>query len=103
MLAFGLSTSIVLSGVLLVICGMTMMGNNALINGLMQSRVPDAMRARVMGLYVTVYIGTHPIGSAVAGWCARQFGVSHTVAGMGALLFVAAAWAFRKYPEIRNA
>ena len=103
MVAFGLSTSFVASGVILVICGMAMMGNNALINGLMQSRVPDMMRARVMGLYVTVYIGMHPLGSTVAGWCARQFGVSHTVAGMGALLFLAAAWVFRKYPEIRDA
>ena len=103
MVAFGLSTSFVASGVILVICGMAMMGNNALINGLMQSRVPDMMRARVMGLYVTVYIGMHPLGSTVAGWCARQFGVSHTVAGMGTLLFLAAAWVFRKYPEIRDA
>lgn len=103
MVAFGLSTSFVASGVILVICGMAMMGNNALINGLMQSRVPDMMRARVMGLYVTVYIGMHPLGSTVAGWCARQFGVSYTVAGMGALLFLAAAWVFRKYPEIRDA
>jgi len=103
MLAFGLSTSVVLSGFLLFVCGMAMMGNNALINGLMQSRVPDAMRARVMGLYVTVYIGTHPLGSAIAGWCAREFGVSRTVVAMGTLLFGAAAWAFRKYPEIRNA
>lgn len=103
MVAFGLSTSFVASGVILVICGMAMMGNNALINGLMQSRVPDMMRARVMGLYVTVYIGMHPLGSTVAGWCARQFGVSHTVAGMGMLLFLAAAWVFRKYPEIRDA
>ncbi len=103
MVAFGLSTSFVASGVILVICGMAMMGNNALINGIMQSWVPDMMRARVMGLYVTVYIGMHPLGSTVAGWCARQFGVSHTVAGMGTLLFLAAAWVFRKYPEIRDA
>lgn len=103
MLAFGLSTSVVFSGLMLFVCGMAMMGNNALINGLMQARVPDAMRARVMGLYVTVYIGMHPIGSAAAGWFARTVGVSHTVAGMGALLFVAASWVFRKYPEIRNA
>jgi len=103
MVAFGLSTSVVFSGVMLFVCGMAMMGNNALINGLMQSRVPDTMRARVMGLYVTVYIGMHPIGSAAAGWFAREFGVSHTVAGMGTLLFLAATWAFRKYPEIRNA
>lgn len=103
MLAFGVSTSYALSVALLFVCGMAMMGNNALINGLMQSRVPDGLRARVMALYVTVYIGMHPVGSAVAGWCARTFGVSMTVATMGGLLFVAAAWAFRRYPELRHA
>lgn len=103
MLVFGVSTSFALSVACLFLCGMAMMGNNALINGLMQSRVPDAMRARVMALYVTVYIGMHPVGSAVAGWFARQVGVAPTVTAMGGLLFVAAAWAFRRYPELRHA
>jgi len=101
--AFGLSTDVVLSGAMMFVCGIAMIANNALINGLMQSRVPDAMRARIMALYVTVYIGMHPVGSALAGWFSREVGVSHTVAGMGALLFLAAAWAFRRYPELRRA
>ena len=100
---FGLSTSVVLSGTMMFFCGVAMIANNAIINGLMQSRVPDAMRARVMALYVTVYIGMHPLGSALAGWFSRQFSVSMTVAGMGALLFLVAAWAFRRYPELRRA
>jgi MFS family permease len=103
MLVFGLSTSVVLSGTMLFITGLAMMGNNALINGLVQSRVPDGLRARVMGLYVTVYIGAHPVGSAIAGWFSRHFGVSTTVSVMGGLLFVAASWVFRKYPELRQA
>ncbi|HVZ49427.1 MAG TPA: MFS transporter [Gemmatimonadaceae bacterium] len=103
MLGFGLSPWPGVSAVMLFVCGLAMMGNNALINGLIQSRMPDAMRARVMALYVTVYIGMHPVGSAAAGWFARQYGVSATVAAMGSLLFLAAAWAFRRYPELRNA
>jgi len=103
MTAFGVSTSFPLSLALLVICGAGMMANNALINGLMQSRVTDELRARVMALYVTVYIGMHPVGSAAAGWFAREFGVSATVTGMGFTLLLAAAWAFRRYPELRRA
>jgi MFS family permease len=103
MLAFGLSPWPAFSAAMLFVCGMAMMGNNALINGLIQSRMPDEMRARVMALYVTVYIGMHPIGSTIAGWFARQYGVSATVTTMGALLFVAASWAFRRYPELRRA
>ena len=100
---FGLSISVPLSGAMLFVSGLTMMGNNALINGMVQERVPDALRARVMGLYITVYIGAHPIGAALSGWCARNFGVSLTVATMGALLFIAATWVFRRYPELRGA
>jgi predicted MFS family arabinose efflux permease len=100
---FGLSTSVVLSGAMLFVAGLAMMANNAMFNGMVQGRVPDALRARVMGLYVTVYIGAHPIGSAIAGWFSRHYGVSATLATMGALLFVAAAWVFRKYPELRQA
>ena len=103
MLAFGLSPWPALSAVTLFFAGMAMMGNNARINGLIQSRLPDAMRARVMALYVTVYIGMHPIGSAAAGWFARQYGVAPTVTAMGALLFLAASWAFRRYPELGKA
>jgi MFS family permease len=103
MLGFGLSTSVVVSGTLMFVCGLAMMANNALINGLVQSRVPDALRARVMALYVTVYIGMHPVGSAIAGWFARAYGVSLTVTAMGAMLFIAATWVFRRYPELRRA
>jgi MFS family permease len=103
MALFGVSPWYAASIALLFVCGIAMMGNNALINGLMQSRVPDHLRARVMALYVTVYIGMHPVGSAAAGWVARQVGVSPTVAGMGTLLFIAATWAFRRYPELRAA
>jgi MFS family permease len=103
LLVFGLSTSVVLSGAMLFVAGVAMMGNNALINGLVQGRVPDALRARVMGLYVTVYIGAHPIGSAIAGWSSRTLGAAQTMALMGALLFLAAVWVFRKYPELRRA
>lgn len=103
MLAFGLSPWPGLSAVALYVCGMAMIGNSALINGLIQSRMPHAMGARVMALYVTVYIGMHPVGSALGGWFARVYGVSATVTGMGALLFCVAAWAFRRYPELRRA
>jgi hypothetical protein len=42
------------------VCGIAMIANNALVNRLMQSRAPDALRARMMAFYVTVYIGIHP-------------------------------------------
>ena len=44
------------------------------INVTIQNAVPDALRGRVMALYVTVFAGTAPIGGLLAGALAQAFG-----------------------------
>ncbi len=44
------------------------------INVTVQNSVPDALRGRVMSLYVTVFAGTAPIGGLLAGSLAQAFG-----------------------------
>ena len=44
------------------------------INVTIQNSVPDALRGRVMSLYVTVFAGTAPIGGLFAGALAEAFG-----------------------------
>ena len=44
------------------------------INVTIQNSVPDALRGRVMALYVTVFAGTAPIGGLFAGALAQAFG-----------------------------
>ena len=44
------------------------------INVTIQNAVPDALRGRVMALYVTVFAGTAPIGGILAGSLAQAFG-----------------------------
>ena len=44
------------------------------INVTIQNAVPDALRGRVMALYVTVFAGSAPIGGLVAGSLAQAFG-----------------------------
>jgi MFS family permease len=61
--AFAISRSVVFSGTMLFLTGIAMMSNNAVINGLLQHRVPDRLRGRVMAIYVTVYVGINPLGS----------------------------------------
>ena len=80
-----------------------MISNNAVINGLLQHRVPDALRGRVMAIYVMLYVGMNPVGSFVAGWIARQTSAAWAIGGMAATMMVFAAWAFRRYPELRRA
>jgi MFS family permease len=46
---------------------------NALIS--VQAATPDALRGRVMGIYVTVFQGSSPFGALLAGWLAELVGV----------------------------
>ena len=96
-----LSRTEVLTGVLLFLVGMAMVVNNAVINAMLQAAAPDALRGRVISVYVAVYIGTSPIGSFMSGAIARAWGTAWAIGGMAAVMGVFAVWAFRRYPELR--
>jgi len=102
-LAFSLSHSVVFCGTMLFVTGVAVITNNALINTLLQHRVPNALRGRVMAVYVMVYIGLNPVGSFVAGWIASHVGASRTIGGMAAPMVVFTVWAFHRYDELRRA
>ena len=76
------------------------------INVTIQNAVPDALRGRVMALYVTVFAGTAPIGGLLAGALAQAFGapVAFSVgAALGAGVLVLVAWNMRAVlPEARS-
>ena len=57
---------------------------NALVT--VQAATPDALRGRVMGLYVTLFQGTQPFGAFFAGWVAEIFGVRGAMLTGAALL-----------------
>lgn len=96
-----LSRSEILTGVLLFCIGACMVVNSAVINVLLQAASPDALRGRVISVYVAVYIGTSPIGSFVGGAVARYWGAAWAIGGMAAVMGVFAVWAYRRYPELR--
>ena len=100
--AAAFSRSELVTGVLLFAVGACMVVNSAVINALLQSASPDALRGRVISIYVAVYIGTNPIGSFVSGWIARHWGAPMAIGGMAALMGVYAVWALRRYPELRH-
>lgn len=51
-----------------------------------QAAVPDELRGRIMGLYTTIFQGTAPFGSFIAGWLAEVAGVSTALLVGGGLL-----------------
>jgi hypothetical protein len=55
-------------------------------NTLVQNRVPDALRGRVMAVYATLYLGVQPVGALLAGLVAKQIGAPLTVTILGAIV-----------------
>jgi MFS family permease len=75
------------------------------INVVVQNSVPDALRGRVMSLYVTVFAGTAPLGGLFAGAMAEAFGAPAGLV-VGAVLATAVlgvvAWHLRRVEEPRG-
>ena len=74
------------------------------INVTIQNSVPDAMRGRVMSLYVTVFAGSAPLGGLLAGSMAEAWGapVAFSVgAALASAVLVLVAWRLRgvRMPE----
>ncbi len=103
MLAFSLTRSFPLGLVLLAAGGFAMILNNATVNALLQARVPDRLRGRVMSVYVFMFVGMTPLGSLQAGALARFHGAP-TALAVGALaLLGVVAWVAVRVPELRRA
>jgi len=62
-------------------------------NTIVQSRVPDELRGRIMAVYATMFMGVQPIGSLLAGGVAKRIGAPYTLAIFG-LLVVAGSLVF---------
>jgi len=100
--AFALSKSFVLSAILLVPVGATMMVQMASSNTLIQSMVPDELRGRVMAVYSMMMMGMGPFGALLAGSLADRIGAPDTVAA-GGIITIAGAIAFGfRLPQLRG-
>lgn len=103
LVAFSLSRAYPLSLALLAVAGFTMILNNASVNALLQSAVPNQLRGRVMSVYVFMFVGMAPLGSLQAGALARWAGAPFAIgAGAAAFIVVVLVVAWR-IPELRAA
>ncbi|MCP2169266.1 MFS transporter [Goodfellowiella coeruleoviolacea] len=69
----GLMPSLWAVGVALVPVGAAMMTFTTTANATVQLAVSPAMRGRVMGLYMLVFLGGNPVGGPLMGWLAENF------------------------------
>jgi predicted MFS family arabinose efflux permease len=87
-MAFALSTRLILSYVFLFGLGFSIVISVAAANTLLQKLVTDQMRGRVMSMFILSFIGTMPIGNIVAGSASNRFGVPHTLATGGLVIMI---------------
>lgn len=72
-------------------------------NSLVQTKVPDQLRGRVMSIYTLVFTGLYPIGSLLAGTVAARASSPVAVMVNASVLLAFAALIWLRAPEIRRA
>jgi MFS family permease len=83
---FSQSKYFVLSAGVIFFVGFAATVQMAATNTLVQSRVPDALRGRVMAVYATMFMGVQPVGSLIAGGVAKRIGAPYTLTIFGLLV-----------------
>lgn len=84
-LAVAWSRSTWLCAPAVLVAGFCQVGFMAGANTTVQEAVPDALRARVMGIWALMFGAAYPLGTAVIGWMAELAGTSLAITG-GALV-----------------
>jgi MFS family permease len=75
----------------LIAMGVVNVAFQAMANSSVQSWVDPAVRGRVMGLYMLVFMGGTPLGAPVVGWVTSEFGPRVGMAFCGVVPALAAA------------
>jgi MFS family permease len=75
-----------LCAAVLFVMGFAATTQMAATNTILQERVPDHMRSRLMAVYATMFMGVSPIGALIAGGVAKHVGTPNTILLFGLLV-----------------
>jgi MFS family permease len=102
LIAFAAARWLPLSLVLMAGMGFALIAimNNS--NAMVQHRVPDDLRGRVMGLYSLMMMGGLPIGSLMIGVLAERTSEPAAVVAGAVVLLIFASWIYLRRPAIRQ-
>jgi len=101
LILFSFSRWWIVSALLLIPVGFSVMTQMGSTNTLIQAMVPDRLRGRTMAVYSMMFMGMAPFGALLSGALADRIGAPRTVA-LGGVLAIAGAIAFRRHlPKIR--
>ena len=90
MVGFAVSRSLPLSLVISFAAGACIVGMISLYSSLVQLATPDAMRGRVMSIFMLAFRGGMPIGNLMAGYVAQRWSISIALAVNGTILAIVA-------------
>jgi predicted MFS family arabinose efflux permease len=102
MLLFSVVRLVPLSLAALVLVGWAFMTVTNTSNALIQLRVTDNLRGRVMGFYTLLFFGAMPVGSLILGWLAEQFSPPFAVWVASGALICYFVFIRLRYPEVRK-
>jgi len=102
LILFSLSKGYLLSIIVLIFTGGSSVIAVALINTILQTRVSDEFRGRVMSVFMLTFAGMMPFGNLISGSLAGTLGVSFAVLASGITCLAFFVIINIKYPEIRN-
>ena len=60
-------------------------------NSYVQTKTDPALRGRVMGIYLTIFLGGTPVGSPLIGWLSESIGTRQTIFMCGVVTMVSSA------------
>jgi MFS family permease len=89
LLVISQATSFWLCAAVLFVVGFAATSQMAATNTIIQQRVPDEMRSRLMAVYATLFMGVQPIGALFAGYVAKHMGAPHALLLLGTLVLIA--------------
>jgi len=90
LVCFAFSRSLPLSLALLFLSGMSVVGVISLYSSLVQLTTSDAMRGRVMSIFMLAFRGGMPLGNLIAGYVAFRWSITTALAINGSVLALVA-------------
>jgi MFS family permease len=99
---FSVVASLPLSLLLAFALGFAIMSHFTLINTLLQTRVDDRLRGRVMSLMILAVFGFSPFGNLALGALSEYIGLTLSMAAFALTYLVLAAAIHRRVPEMRT-
>jgi MFS family permease len=85
--------------IFLPICGVTALITMITANSIVQVNSDPAIRGRVMGIYLLIFMGGTPVGSPVIGFMAEAIGIRSTIAACGAICLIATTLIWFKFKD----